>query len=262
MSSSWCSTFPGVLRFREAPCSREWGVRGCLGGASTGSSISSSWCSTFPGSSTFPGVQRYWEGVPGVAWEGRALARPLHRAGARRSQEVLRFREAPCSREWGVRGCLGGTSTGSSASSSWCSTFSGNATRKLDAPRWYRSVKQSEGHAAPDRALGLLLFPLGCADVLGQGAAGILVLLLHLPLHLCLAVHRRRGQCLVQQAGGHGLEPARILLCRLHMVTELAILQARVIGVVGLQGQQGIVGQIIHRQPAVGFHHQRQAVTH
>src|SRR5690606_18650502 len=134
----------------------------------------------------------------------------------------------------GSGGCLGGTSTGSSISSSWCSTFPGNATRKLDAPRWYRSVKQSEGHAAPDRALGMLLFPLGCADVLGQGAAGILVLLLHLPLHLCLAVHRRRGQCLVQQAGGHGLEPARILLCRLHMVTELAILQARVIGVVGL----------------------------
>src|SRR5690606_29822109 len=74
-------------------------------------------------------------------------------------------------------GYLGGTSTGSSISSSWCSTFPGNATRKLDAPRWYRSVKQSEGHAAPDRALGLLLFPLGCADVLGQGAAGILVLL-------------------------------------------------------------------------------------
>src|SRR5690606_13204657 len=153
------------------------------GGASTGSSTSSSWCSTFPG------VQRYWEGVPGVTWEGRALARPRHRAGARRSRE---------------------TRPGSS-------TLPGGSV----------SVKQSEGHAAPDRALGLLLFPLGCADVLGQGAAGVLVLLLHLPLHLRLAVHRRRGQCLVQQAGGHGLEPARILLCRLHMVTELAILQAR-----------------------------------
>src|SRR5690606_16106665 len=55
--------------------------------------MSSSWCSTFPGSSTFPGVQRYWEGVPGVAWEARALARPLHRAGARRSQEARRSRE-------------------------------------------------------------------------------------------------------------------------------------------------------------------------
>src|SRR5690606_11592276 len=64
---------------------------GCLGGASTGSSVSSSWCSTFPGSSTFPGVQRCWEGVPGVAWEGRALARPLHRAGARRSREFYVF---------------------------------------------------------------------------------------------------------------------------------------------------------------------------
>src|SRR5690606_39276311 len=41
----------------------------CLGGASTGSSTSSSWCSTFPGSSTFPGVQRFREGVPGVVWE-------------------------------------------------------------------------------------------------------------------------------------------------------------------------------------------------
>src|SRR5690606_39205635 len=61
---------------------------GCLGGTSTGSSASSSWCSTFPGSSSFPGVQRYWEGVPGVTWEGRALARPRHRAGARRSQET------------------------------------------------------------------------------------------------------------------------------------------------------------------------------
>src|SRR5690554_7885939 len=53
--------------------------------------MSSSWCSTFPGSSTFPGVQRYWEGVPGVAWEGRALARLLHRAGARRSREFYVF---------------------------------------------------------------------------------------------------------------------------------------------------------------------------
>src|SRR5690554_6777902 len=173
--------------------------------------MSSSWCSTFPGSSTFPGVQRCWEGVPGVAWEGRALARPLHRAGARRSRVFYVFgklgvlgsgesgvawegralarplhragarrsQEARRSREfnvtgrvfrglpgrdehWLVRvielvldvprkfdvpgsstllgGCsggyLGGTSTGSSASSSWCSTFPGNATRKLDAPRW------------------------------------------------------------------------------------------------------------------------------
>src|SRR5690606_1008817 len=110
------------------------------GGTGTGSSTSSSWCPTFPGSSTFPGVQRCREGVPGVAWEGRALARPRHRAGARRSQE---------------------TRPGSS-------TLPGGSV----------SVKQSEGHAAPDRALGLLLFPLGCADVLGQGAAGILVLLL------------------------------------------------------------------------------------
>src|SRR5690554_4717644 len=53
--------------------------------------MSSSWCSTFPGSSTFPGVQRCREGVPGVAWEGRALARPLHRAGARRSREFYVF---------------------------------------------------------------------------------------------------------------------------------------------------------------------------
>src|SRR5690606_7030573 len=69
----------------------EWGVWGCLRGTSTGSSASSSWCSTFPGSSTFPGVQRCREGVPGVAWEGRALARPLHRAGARRSREFYVF---------------------------------------------------------------------------------------------------------------------------------------------------------------------------
>src|SRR5690606_9217938 len=138
---------------------------GCLGGASTGSSTSSSWCSTFPGSSSFPGVQRCGEGVPGVTWEGRALARPLHRAGARRSQEARRSREFNVAERvcrglpgggehWLVRvielvldvprkfvvpgsstllgGCsggyLGGTSTGSSASSSWCSTFPGNST--------------------------------------------------------------------------------------------------------------------------------------
>src|SRR5690606_18079667 len=185
----------------------------------------------FGGAGTDAGVGRGGEGVVGGAGEGRALARPRHRAGARRSQEARRSREFNVTgrvfrglpgrdEHWLVHfielvldvprkldvpgsstfprgcagGCLGGTSTGSSISSSWCSTFPGNATRKLDAPRWYRSVKQSEGHAAPDRALGLLLFPLGCADVLGQGAAGILVLLLHLPLHLCLAVHRRRGQ--------------------------------------------------------------------
>src|SRR5690606_2171669 len=138
-------------------------------------------------------------------------------------------------------GYLGGTSSGPSISSSWCSTIPGSSTRKIDAPRWSRSVSRSEDLDAQDRARGLLLFTLGCDDVLGPGATGILVLLFHLPLHLCLAVHRRRGQCLVQQAGGHGLEPARILLCRHHMVTELAILEARVIGVVGLQGQQGIV---------------------
>src|SRR5690606_28609369 len=181
---------------------------GCLGGASTGSSTSSSWCSTFPGSSTFPGVQRYWEGVPGVAWEGRALARPLHRAGARRSQEARR------SREFYVFGKLGVLGSGESGVA-WEGRALARPRHRAGARRSQEtrrgsstlpggsvSVKQSEGHAAPDRALGLLLFPLGCADVLGQGAAGILVLLLHLPLHLRLAVHRRRGQCLVQQAGG------------------------------------------------------------
>src|SRR5690606_40496596 len=35
-----------------------------------------------PGSSTFP------RGCPGGSWEGRALARPRHRAGARRSRET------------------------------------------------------------------------------------------------------------------------------------------------------------------------------
>src|SRR5690606_19253994 len=78
--------------FRLRPCGR-WRGSSEPGGTGIGSSASSSWCSTFPGSSTFPGVQRYWEGVPGVAWEGRALARPLHRAGARRSQEARRSRE-------------------------------------------------------------------------------------------------------------------------------------------------------------------------
>src|SRR5690606_23201332 len=124
-------------------------------------------------------------GESGFAWEGRALARPRHRAGARRSQEVRRSREARRSREFNVTGrvfrglpgrdehwlvhfielvldvprkfdvprkldvpgsstfprgraggCLGGTSTGSSPSSSWCSTFPADATRRLDAARW------------------------------------------------------------------------------------------------------------------------------
>src|SRR5690606_6217869 len=134
-------------------------------------------------------------GESGVAWEGRALARPRHRAGARRSREFYVF---------GKLGVLGSGESGVA----WEERALARPLHRAGARRSQEtrpgsstlpggsvSVKQSEGHAAPDRALGLLLFPLGCADVLGQGAAGILVLLLHLPLHLCLAVHRRRGQC-------------------------------------------------------------------
>src|SRR5690554_3079018 len=68
------------------------------GGTSTGSSAASSWCSTFAWNATV------WEGttlgitgecgVKGVAWEGRALARPHPRGGARRSQETRRSRRA------------------------------------------------------------------------------------------------------------------------------------------------------------------------
>src|SRR5690606_36616564 len=67
---------------------------------STGSSASSSWCSTFPGCQPLGITGRY--GVKGVAWEGRALARPHHRAGARRSQDASHsaLPGGTVSREW------------------------------------------------------------------------------------------------------------------------------------------------------------------
>src|SRR5690606_28697725 len=46
-----------------------------------------------PGKLDVPGSSTLLGGCSGVAWEGRALARPLHRAGARRSQEARRSRE-------------------------------------------------------------------------------------------------------------------------------------------------------------------------
>src|SRR5690554_5779680 len=146
--------------------------------------MSSSWCSTFPGSWTFPGVGRCGEGVAGVAWEGRALARPLHRAGARRSREFYVF---------GKLGVLGSGESGVAwEGRALARPFHRAGARRSQEtrpgsstlPGGSVSVKQSEGHAAPDRALGLLLFPLGCAEVLRPGGGGILVLPLPPPLHL------------------------------------------------------------------------------
>src|SRR5690554_5270722 len=141
MSGGLCEPSRGLV------CGREW-VAG-----------SSSWCSTFPGCQPLGITGRY--GVKGVAREGRALARPHHRAGARRSQDashsalpggtvsrewpgrdehwlvrvielVLDVPRMPATRHYREVRCqgsgLGGTSTGSSASSSWCSTFPGNST--------------------------------------------------------------------------------------------------------------------------------------
>src|SRR5690606_23672730 len=97
------------------------------GGTSTDSSASSSWCSTFPGSSTFPGVQRCREGVPGLAgrgehWLVHFIELVLDVPGkldVPGSSTLL----GGCS-----GGCLGGASTGSSTSTSWCSTFPGSST--------------------------------------------------------------------------------------------------------------------------------------
>src|SRR5690606_11083227 len=67
---------------------------------------SSSWCSTFPGNSTLSGCQPHVVtercGVKGVARERRALARPHHRADARRSQDASHsaLPGRTVSREW------------------------------------------------------------------------------------------------------------------------------------------------------------------
>src|SRR5690554_6043131 len=82
MSGGLCEPSRGLV------CGREW-VAG-----------SSSWCSTFPGCQPLGITGRY--GVKGVAREGRALARPHHRAGARRSQDASHsaLPGGTVSREW------------------------------------------------------------------------------------------------------------------------------------------------------------------
>src|SRR5690554_3090786 len=86
---------PATRHYREVRCQGSG-----LGGTSTGSSASSSWCSTFPGCQPLGITGRY--GVKGVAREGRALARPRHRAGARRSQDASHsaLPGGTVSREW------------------------------------------------------------------------------------------------------------------------------------------------------------------
>src|SRR5690606_6068044 len=77
-----------VLDVPRMPATRHYREVRCQGSGPGGTSTGS----TFPGCQPLGITGRY--GVKGVAWEGRALARPRHRAGARRSQETRHSRRA------------------------------------------------------------------------------------------------------------------------------------------------------------------------